>query len=135
MIDTPQLRITILLGGTAVMVGCAVLGFISSGLFYTLWPSMQPQGRLSFFVPFAPLTALLILGVGAIWMRRNKPSTIEGLGALLSTEAITWGIVAFFAGESFSFPVFAFWLGANLIFAPSWLLMVWLTSKSKATSA
>ena len=63
----------------------------------------QPSGRLSFVVPFAPLTAAAILITGVLWTRWLQPSAVESIVALIGIELFTWGVVRFFAGEWWSF--------------------------------
>ena len=72
-------------------------------------------------MPFAPLTAATILITGVLWTRWLQPSAVESIVALIGVELFTWGVVRFFAGEWWSFFVFAFWGISSVIFAPWWL--------------
>jgi hypothetical protein len=119
-------RVAVIGSGVILMVGSAIAAFAMDWLLYTMWPAVQPQSRLAFVVPFAPLTAVFIVIAGSIWTRRLRPSAVETIGVLLCVELIAYGIVGLIAGGFFALIVFMFWAVSNIVFAPWWLLAVWI---------
>ncbi len=115
-------------GGAGLMLACAFAAFIASWLFFTEWPNAVP-GRLSFVIPFAPLTSLAILVVGTLYSRRWKPARAQSIGALLIVEVCVWCAVAYAAGTFDIGYVLLFWLPLNLLFMPWWLLATWLGNR------
>jgi hypothetical protein len=131
MPDTRRIRISVVAGGAMLMVGAAIVAFAAGVWFHTTWPNAGPLGRLSLLVPFAPLTALIILVAGTMWARSVNPSAMETIDALLCVELIAWSIIALFAGEFFSSFVFLFWVPVNVMLAPWWLLASWLGGRGR----
>ena len=68
------------------------------------------------------MTATAIVVASTLWTRGMDLSAGESLGALLLVEIVAWAFVTLIAGEFFSSIVFMFWLAANLVFTPWWLL-------------
>jgi hypothetical protein len=83
-------------------------------------------GRRWLLYCFAPLTLIGTAAVAVLWARRLRASAVEGVAALVLAELLAWGVVAHFYGAWFGPYVFSFWIAANVVFAPSWLVGAWL---------
>jgi hypothetical protein len=119
--DPNRARRSVIAGGALLMVASAVAAFAASELFYRLRPARVWGERDTVLVPFVPLTALTILVAAIIWARLLRPSPIESLFSLLAIEAGALAMVAVLVGE-LSLITCLFWLVANVMFAPSWVL-------------
>jgi hypothetical protein len=145
MPQTPRVRLTAVALGALAMITSAIVGFYGSDAIAEIWPDAQPEGLQGLLVLFAPLTAVAVLLLGALWTRSLRASLRECIGALVIAEVVAWAIVGLYAGEWFGFYarewftlfvfVFPFWAGMTLVFAPWWLLAFWIVNRIRQRHA